>query len=150
MLILSYVANGSQHQDCECNGPALIHFYMATPEQQKVLQEIQDLLRRPPGPFKSPDGPIKVTEIPAAVFSSDQMDIHNHYCEKRVKDRAWTMTVDSKGDNVRPEPHLKKWKAGTKRTPPPNADSYPNFLFDLSFTPQSAGRMFAGLQFCIF
>lgn len=105
----------------------------ASPQWQLSLQSFQELLAVPD---KSPECPIVVTDIPAAVFSSEQMNIHSHFCEKWAKDTKTAMTVDSKGADVLPEPHL---KAITNRTPPPNADSYSDFRFDLTFTPSETG-----------
>jgi len=107
---------------------------MASPEQQKSLQLFKELLGKDYDP--RPECPIVVTDIPAAVFSSAKMNIHDHYWERWIKDAKTTMTVDSKGANVLPEPHL---AAVTKRTPPPNPGSYSDFRFDLSFTPSERG-----------
>lgn len=126
-----------EHKDCECTAPPYIAVDLASPELQKSIQSLKELLGKgSPAPDTRPECPIVVTDIPAAVFSSEKMNIHSHFCEGWLKDTTKTMTVDSKGANVLPEPHL---TAVTKRTPPPDARRYTNFRFDLSFTPSEGG-----------
>lgn len=115
---------------------------MASPEQQKSLQSLKELLGKgssSPAPDMSPQCPIVLTAIPGALFSSEKMNIYSHFCEGWLKDTKLTMTVDSKGANVLPDPHLKAVRPVTKRTPPPDASSYTDFRFDLSFTPSERG-----------
>jgi len=81
--------------------------------------------------------PIAVTDIPRDVFSSSKMNIHSHFCEGWLKDTRKTMTVNSTGGNVLPEPHK---KAVTKRTPPADPASYSSFRFDLSYEPNGKGE----------
>ncbi|KAB5539434.1 hypothetical protein GE09DRAFT_1248586 [Coniochaeta sp. 2T2.1] len=125
-----------EHRNCECTLLLYPAVDTASPEQQKSLLSFKELLGKASTPDPRPECPIVVTDIPAAVFSSEKMNIHNHFCEGWLKHKKSTMTVDSKGANVLPEPHL---GTVTKRTPPPNAGSYSDFRFDLSFTPSEHG-----------
>lgn len=78
---------------------------------------------------RRPKCPIKVTDIPAEVFSSKKMNIHKQFCQGWVWDARKEMTVNAKGEDVH------KMQTVSKRTPPANADSYPEFRFDLKYTP---------------
>jgi len=122
---------------------------MTPPERQKTLMLFTQLFKNvaPPAPPATPETlptcPNVVTAIPAEVFSSRKtanMNIHNHFCQGWRKEAKQSMTVDSKGANLLPEPQLKAVSSSRiKRTPPPNAGSYSEFRFDLSFTPSDGG-----------
>ncbi|KAK1760056.1 hypothetical protein QBC47DRAFT_333896 [Echria macrotheca] len=129
--------HSGEHKGCECTGPPFLTTDFADPGLRQDFRLWKKLLNEndtTQPPEMRPQCPVAMTEIPASVFSSDKNTIHSHFCEKWNKDFKLSMTVDSKGANVLPEPHL---KSVTKRTPPADAGSYVNFRCDLNFTPAS-------------
>lgn len=93
---------------------------------------------RSPSPGDArPECPVKVTDIPAEMFSSSKMNLHSHFCQGWVKEAKHVMTVNATGSNILPEPHLKAVVG--KRTPPANPNSYKDWTFGLSYVPNEKG-----------
>lgn len=136
--------------DCECVAPLYQIATQVDPGKIKAMADFYAIVagQKPiGGGGPAPNCPVKITDIPADVFSNPKdknMNIHNHFCQgwPIFKDEKKTMTVDSKGANVKPEPQKGKKlvvNAVEKRTPPPNPDSFTNYQFDLEFLPSGKG-----------
>ncbi|KAM0280464.1 hypothetical protein ACHAQH_004043 [Verticillium albo-atrum] len=124
-------------KDCPCSSQQHTFNNVADPDRQefqkKVGGQISGILSPIPDE-KRPECPIVVTQMQGNIFSSPQNNVHNHFCSGWVKENEHKMTVNAKGENVNPEPHLER------RTPPPNPDSYKDWRFDLSFKPGEGGE----------
>ncbi|RYP90036.1 hypothetical protein DL770_003816 [Monosporascus sp. CRB-9-2] len=87
---------------------------------------IWDLFRKASGdePDPGPQEPMAECEpkdfsnIPSNIFSSDANSVYRHFCDNWSSRGLLKMTIDAKGDNRDPEPHL------GRRTQPPNPDTW--------------------------
>jgi len=135
--------------DCECVAPLYPRPTRVHPDKIKAIAEFRAYVagQKPIAGGPAPNCPVKITDIPADVFSNSKdknMNIHNHFCQgwPVFKDEKKTMTVDSKGANVKPEPQRKVVVNDGiigKRTPPANPDSFTNYQFELEFLPSGKG-----------
>ncbi|OIW26327.1 hypothetical protein CONLIGDRAFT_683316 [Coniochaeta ligniaria NRRL 30616] len=78
--------------------------------------------------------PEKFSDIPSNVFGSDKNSIYGHFCDSWVAGNELKMTVDAAGNDRKPKAGL------TRRTPPPNPNTWSHYNFDLSFEPTDNGK----------
>ncbi|KAH8908289.1 hypothetical protein BR93DRAFT_475403 [Coniochaeta sp. PMI_546] len=136
------VCESGDKKDCECTGPSLGQRYKVSGEYQKKMVTAYQLFSNkgggPPSPGDArPECPVKVTDIPAEMFSSSKMNLHSHFCQGWVKEAEHVMTVNATGANILPEPQLKAVVG--KRTPPANPSSYKDWTFALNYAPNEKG-----------
>jgi hypothetical protein len=91
------------------------------------LSQLNELLKNPQPKTKADCTDTK-TPIPVSVFSSESMKVYDQLCNDWAKDKERSMTVDSGGKSVKPEPHLRKRMKV-------DAGTYRDWMFDLSFRP---------------
>ncbi|KAK4447192.1 hypothetical protein QBC34DRAFT_467713 [Podospora aff. communis PSN243] len=133
------VCKDGPYKNCECTGPAFMSIETHNLDRQLALRLFVELFINDPPPPQLPNPascPRVVTELPAEVFSSKNnpdMNIHHRFCDGWFKDNKKFMTVDSKGANVLPEPHLKDVPPKFRRQV--NADMYSDYRFELSYRP---------------
>ncbi|KAI0004056.1 hypothetical protein F4779DRAFT_630464 [Xylariaceae sp. FL0662B] len=131
------VCKSGAHKGCECNAPTDMYVDIASVEEQKAMIYISKLFAKPkdPGPQLKPECQKNApSDIPSNVFGSGKTNIYHHFCSKWSQKDQLQMTVDSAGNNRKPEIQL------GKRTPPPNTSSWSHYNFNLNFQPAKGNK----------
>ncbi|KAB5578286.1 hypothetical protein GE09DRAFT_1089179 [Coniochaeta sp. 2T2.1] len=135
------VCASGPYKDCECSAPSDLYFNALKPDQVQFILDVTGAMQKAsnnpshPNPANKPECQVeKSSDIPSNIFRSEKNTVYGRFCDSWVAGTELKMTVDAAGNDRKPKAGL------TRRTPPPNPDTWSHYNFDLSFEPTDKGK----------